>query len=196
MAPLVYPSKPENTPVAEESRLYTNRLGLTLRTILRVGPIYKLADRLTSVRFVVHGNSMHPNYVWGQHILVSRIAYLLEGPCRGDVVLFHDPSRRRRIFIKRIIGLPGEGVRVEGGLVFINGHILDEPYLDLNSFTSGDSRLSGTQEQMEGLMNGWSLPEDHYFVMGDNRAADSVDSRHFGPLSRRLIIGKALTKPD
>ena len=167
---------------------------------LRFGPIYKLADLLTAVRFVVDGDSMRPNFSGGQYILVSRLAYLEGGPSRGDVVVLRHPQRWGRNYIKRVIGLPGEHVRVAGCDVFIGGGILREPYLERSSTSLAGARRSGAMPgdapPMGSAARGLgrclerSLGATQYFVLGDNRA-NSDDSRCFGPLERELIVGKA-----
>ena len=173
---------------------------LAVGAFLRTGPICKLADLITAVRFVVQGNSMEPNFTRDQYVLVSRMAYLRNGPSRGDVVVLYDPRQQRRNFIKRIIGLPEELIRVEDGHVFINGQLLEEAYLNGRSGyqdtynKSGvllyDTVPTGIPDKSKGPSKEWTLGDDQYFVMGDNRA-NSDDSRSFGPLKRELILGKA-----
>ena len=132
--------------------------------------------------FVVKGASMEPSYHGGDYLIVDEISYRFHNPQRGDVIVFHYPFNPQARFIKRVIGLPGEIVKIEKGQVkiyndkFPQGKILDESsYLGKNSFTSKDLEivLGGSQ----------------YFVMGDNREF-SFDSREWGPLERKYIIGK------
>ncbi len=175
-------------------------MGWALRAFLGFRPIYKLANLLTAVPFVVCGNSMRPALASNEYVLISRMSYLLNGPSRGDVVVLRNPWQPRTRYIKRIIGLPGEHVRVEGGLVFLDGLPLEEPYLD-----TGLSSAAGQDESPVSLDEGvsvephehgkaplteWYLDEDEYFVLGDNRAR-SNDSRSFGPLHRSLIVGRS-----
>ena len=154
-----------------------------MRSFLRVGPLYKLADLLTSARFVVEGGSMQPNLAVGQYVLVSRMAYRRRGPSRGDLVVMRQPRQPERDYIKRIVGLPGECVRVEGSGVFINGRQLEEPYL-ASEWDAGAGR-----GRNGALSKEWAVGDDSYFVMGDNRG-NSDDSRSFGPVKRDLIVGK------
>ncbi len=95
-------------------------------------------------------------------------------PQRGDVIVFKPPRNPAENFVKRVIGLPGERVRIQGGTVFINDVPLDEPYV--------------TNRKNETLAER-TVPEDSYYVLGDNRP-QSDDSRHWGEVKRDLIIGK------
>jgi len=100
---------------------------------------------------------------------------MLGNPRRGDVVIFNYPLATERDFIKRIIGLPGETVTVENGVVRVNGVQLEEPYIQAPPDYSGS----------------WTLGVNQYFVLGDNRNSSS-DSHSWGPLDRSYIIGKAV----
>ena len=124
---------------------------------------------------IVEGSSMEPSVHTGQLILVGRVAYLFSPPHRGDVIVFHFPGDPSRDFIKRVIGLPGETVEVKGGVTYVSGDPLQEPYLAVKMV----SDFPGT----------W-VPPDHYFVMGDNRNV-SYDSRAWGLLPRENIVGQA-----
>ena len=167
--------------------------------IRKLGPIYKLAELVTTVRVVVQGRSMEPNFTTDQlqdgprhldYLLVSRLALWSGDISRGDVAVLRNPSHLRQTYIKRIVGLPGDRVGTVTGRVFINDVLLEEPYLGV---PLDDSDLDRLQQLIsEGHIQEWSLGEEQYFVMGDNRAADTaVDSRSFGPVNRHLIVGKA-----
>lgn len=122
----------------------------------------------------VKGESMLPNFKDGELLLTEKVTYRLYSPERGDVIVFEAPSARRVDFIKRIIGLPGDSVKVINGFVFVNGEKLIEPYE--TQITEGNFEIT--------------LDKDQYFVLGDNRGASS-DSRSFGPISKKTIKGKA-----
>ena len=172
-------------------------VGLLLGALLNIGPVYKLANFLTAVRYVVHGDSMQPNFPRNEYVLVSRLAYLRGRPARGDVVVVRHPRQRHRNYIKRIVGLPGDHVRVQGGRVYIGGGLLQEPYLKLAGLDRGNHNPGrrqgcdpGTGDAPDGPFGDWFPGDDQYFVMGDNRE-HSDDSRSFGPLDRELIVGRA-----
>ncbi len=142
---------------------------------LLVVSIYTFVN-LSTVRAIVEGPSMQPNFYTGQLIIVNRFAYYFRSPARGDVIVLHDPQDPSEDFIKRVVGLPGETVQMKGGRVYINGRLLDEPYIAEFCNTCPDDV--------------WKLDEEHYFILGDNRN-HSLDSHRFGPIDRRLIVGQA-----
>ncbi len=136
--------------------------------------------------FYVKGASMEPNFYENEYLIIDEISYRIRGPQRGEVVVFRYPLDTKQYFIKRIIGLPGEGVEIANGKIVIknsenpDGFILDETvYLPGNIFTAGERRVE--------------LGEDEYFLLGDHRSA-SMDSRVFGPVNESLVIGRALLR--
>lgn len=131
----------------------------------------------------VKGSSMEPTFQNNEYIITDKISYRFGKPNRGDVVIFKAPVNPDVDYIKRIIGLPGETVMVQSGRIYIDGKMLNEPYLeDLTPVFPGGFIKEGVAV---------SVPEDLYFVMGDNRPHSS-DSREFGPIEKKLIIGKAV----
>ena len=137
-----------------------------------------LAQVLTSIHYAVRGDSMGPGFKSGQMLLVSRRALSGSGPSRGDVVIVRDPRDSRKALLKRVVGLPGEDVRLRDGMLFVDGEQHAEPYL------GGGPETLGLEEKS------WRLGDDEYFVMGDNRSR-STDSREFGPVGRMSIRGRA-----
>jgi len=131
----------------------------------------------------VDGKSMMPNFHDQEFILTDKITYKSKEPQRQDVIIFHAPPPYDSDFIKRIIGLPGEKIMVSGGYVYINGKKLDEIYIPPEFRTSERSFL---RENVE-----YQIPENYYFVMGDNRDGSS-DSREWGPIERKAIVGRAI----
>jgi len=128
--------------------------------------------------FLVSGESMSPNFRTGDYVLTDELTYRFRNPERGDVVVFKPPVAGR-YFIKRIIGLPGEKVKISRGKIFIENKgeeiRLSEPYLSLSMKTTPDLEIQ--------------LKKNEYFVLGDNRRA-SYDSRFWGPITRNDIIGR------
>jgi len=126
----------------------------------------------------VEGTSMAPLLSDQERIFINKFVYRFEPIERRDVVVFWYPLDRSKSFIKRVIGLPGETVEIRQGVVSVNGHAIQEPYVppqyeDMSDF--GPIRV----------------PKDSYFVMGDHRIS-SNDSRVFGPVSSEYIYGRAV----
>ena len=124
----------------------------------------------------VSGACMEPHLWTGERVLVSKLAYALNGPKRGDIIVFLYPRDPRQTFVKRVIGLPGETVAIKDGQVFVNARPLPEPY-----------RVNAAHGDMPPRF----VPHDQYFVMGDNRDF-SDDSRFWGQLPTRDILGRAV----
>ena len=126
--------------------------------------------------------TMAPTLLPGDRILVDRLAYVSEGPKRGDIIVFRYPEDPHRDFVKRVIGLPGETVEINSGQVLINGTALtEEPYARFHYENRGDYGSMGKPVK---------VPENSYYVMGDN-SAKSRDSRYWGFVSRGALIGRA-----
>lgn len=134
-----------------------------------------LSINTISARIRVESVSMQPTLLAGNFVVVNKLSYQFGDPRRGDIIVFkYPPDPELDPYIKRVIGLPGEHVMVEGGKVFINGVRISEPYLE-------------TQTQQGGE---WTVPQDALFVMGDNRN-NSSDSRAWGVVPVENVIGKA-----
>jgi signal peptidase I len=160
---------------------------------LLLAAVLFLGINLVSARVRVDGFSMRPTLDNGEYVLVVRWMNLYGGYRRGDVVVFRPPmyppeSFFRRLlglpdllggnyedYIKRIVGLPGETVRIESGKVSIDGVELNEPYIAAPPGYSGE----------------WTVPADSFFVLGDNRN-NSADSHQWGFLPAQNVLGKAL----
>lgn len=134
-----------------------------------------LGVRLGVQNFRVEGFSMEPTLHTNEYLLVDKISYMVRRPQRGDIVVLRFPYDPRRDFIKRIIALPGEEVEVRGGAVYIDSVKLDEPYiLDRPLYSYPRKRV----------------PENEYFVLGDNRN-NSHDSHVWDWLPQEYLIGRA-----
>jgi signal peptidase I len=134
--------------------------------------------------FVVDGHSMDTTLHDGDRVFVNKLSYRLHDPNRGDVVVLHEINgSENRDLIKRVIGLEGESIEVRNCVVLIDGVELVEPYLDPEVVTPGNCG---------GDYGPAAVPEDHVFVMGDNRAG-SQDSRSeaVGPIDEDDIVGRA-----
>lgn len=135
----------------------------------------------------VKGSSMLPNFENGEYLLTDKLSYQFGLPKRGDVVVFKAPPSEPCAadeceYIKRIIGLPGDKVKVQGGQVYLNGTKLDQFFLAPGTNTEpGFFNKEGIEK---------TVPEGQYLCFGDNRS-HSRDGREFGPISRDLIVGKA-----
>lgn len=135
--------------------------------------IYFVIDYAILARVRVEEVSMRPTLLPGDRALVSKLAYRFSDPERGDVVVFHSPTEPAD-YIKRVIGIPGDIVEVDQGVVKVNGQILDEPYL----------------AEPPAYLGTWEVPEGSLFVLGDNRNQSS-DSHEWGFITRSSIVGKA-----
>lgn len=133
--------------------------------------------------FYVNGASMEPSFFDHEYLIIDELTYRFNDPERGDIVVFHYPPDPKQYFIKRIVGLPGETVEVDEGGVKIyndqhpNGYLLDE-----SLYLGEEYKTSPTRRTI-------TLKGDEYFVMGDNRAS-SLDSRFFGAVTRKDIVGR------
>jgi signal peptidase I len=132
--------------------------------------------------FFVRGASMEPNFSNGEYLVVDELSYRFREPQRGEVVVFRFPGQPSQFFIKRIVGLPGDTVRIEEGRVVIHNKDHPEGAMLDESFYLPEHTRTGGQNMVE-------LGENEYFVLGDNRAASS-DSRMWGALPQKAIIGR------
>jgi signal peptidase I len=133
--------------------------------------------------FIVNGASMDPTFATGDYLLIDEVSYKLGEPERGDVVVFKAPPEPDKFFIKRIIGLPGETVIIKGSSVTIKNSENPKGFSLSEDFIVHTSSNDMTIE----------VPEDQYFVMGDNRSG-SFDSRSWGTLPKSDIRGRALLR--
>ncbi|MFZ5809433.1 MAG: signal peptidase I [Chloroflexota bacterium] len=146
-----------------------------LETILLSLALY-FGINAVSARIRVESISMQPTLEAGNYVIVNRLAYKLGKPSRGDIIVFrYPPDPEREPYIKRVIGLPGDVVRVTGGKVYVNDQPLNEPYI------AAVPNYEGT----------WTVPANSLFVLGDNRNRSS-DSHSWGMVPLANVLGKAL----
>ena len=146
-------------------------------TLFLFRPVIALAAILTSTPYRINGPSMAPILMHGDYVLATRMlgrrSFL-----RGGVVVLRSPREGRSTYVKRIVGMPNETVRLDSGLVVVDDQAIAEPYLNAEVRTELKSSLTE-----------WFLDSDEYFVLGDLRA-DSDDSRTYGPVKQETILGK------
>jgi signal peptidase I len=146
----------------------------TVETILLALVLF-LAINALSARVRVENVSMEPTLESGEFLLVNRMAYKLGDPHIGDIIIFHAPGVSDLDYIKRLIGRPGDTVTITDGVVYVNEQKLYESYV------AEPPNYSGT----------WVVPEDQFFVLGDNRN-NSSDSHLWGFIPKEDVVGKAL----
>ena len=164
-------------PEGSEIKKKQSRAGFwldTLETILLALLLFLAINTVTS-RVRVENISMEPTLQPGYLLIVNKLAYKLGEPKHGDIVVFHYMGDNNEGYIKRVIGLPGDEVKIENGTVYVNGIALNEPYI------AAFPAYSGT----------WKVPEGSLFVLGDNRN-NSSDSHQWGFVDLDDVVGKAV----
>ncbi|MFH5183095.1 signal peptidase I [Paenibacillus sp. TAB 01] len=134
--------------------------------------------------FIVEGPSMEPNFYTSERLIVNKIIYSIHKPQHGEVVVFH--ATKDKDYIKRVIALPGETVKVDGDKVYVNGQLVDETYLKK---ALDDAAKKGIPYNTRNFPEK-TVPEGAVFVMGDNRS-NSQDSRDIGFVKYDQIVGRA-----
>lgn len=128
-----------------------------------------------SARIKIDGSSMEPTLHHGEFVIVSKLNYRFGEPQRGDIVVFDFPRNITQEYIKRVIGLPGDRVRIDDQQLYVNGQRVNEPYVNTPAHYEGE----------------WQVPDDALFVLGDNRN-NSSDSHNWGVVPMSNVIGEAL----
>ena len=149
-------------------------------TILAAVLVALFINNFIIVNATVPSSSMEKTIMTNDRVIGLRLAYKDKDPERGDIIIFKYPDNEKILYIKRVIGMPGETVEIHNGEVTIDEEVLSEPYLTTTT---------------EGDFGPYIVPEDHYFMMGDNRN-NSADSRYWRNtyLSKDKIVGKAVLR--
>jgi signal peptidase I len=220
IAPAEDPILAETSPIAVPQRRVVTSIGTDLISSLQslMGTVVIAIFVITFIvqAFQIPSESMENTLLVGDYLLVNKLCYGGNGLgdhlmpyqkiSRGDIIVFHYPVDPSQHFVKRVIGVPGDRLRMISKRVWINGKLLEEPYVRFieppndafrDNFPRTDipaARLVGSWWlEMRKLVEDGQLiiPEGHYFVMGDNRD-DSEDSRYWGFVPRENIIGRPL----
>ncbi|BAJ63949.1 signal peptidase I [Anaerolinea thermophila] len=165
---------PEEQPAEPKKNPVLNFLWEIVQTVVMAMILYFLVDMMIG-RVQVENISMEPTLQPGERLIVNKLAYRLGSIKRGDVIVFHYPRNPNSDYIKRVIGLPGETVRIADGTVYINNEPLQEDYIAAPATYFGE----------------WTVPEGQVFVLGDNRN-QSFDSHSWGFVPKEMIVGKAI----
>jgi signal peptidase I len=163
------------TQAPTEEKINWRRFALDLVETLVLAVVLFVGINTVSARVRVDGTSMVPTLQDGEFVLVNKLSYRFGDVTRGDIIVFHFPLNPQEDLIKRVIGLPGDQVKIENGQVFVNGAMLNETYIAAPPNYSSD----------------WQVPADNFFVLGDNRN-NSSDSHSWGLLPSDKIVGKAV----
>jgi signal peptidase I len=171
------PGKPELNPAPTQPRKSAG-IGLWIRDLLISAGASILIITFLYQPVRVEGTSMLPRLEDRDRLFINKFVYHVAAIERDDVVVFRYPRDPEKSYIKRVIALPGDHLRIDHGQVWLNGKQLDESYVP--------EEYRDTKSMPEMV-----VPEDSYFMMGDHRSISS-DSREFGPVDRSLIYGKAV----
>lgn len=168
-------SKKEFKPKLEESELMEWIKSILIAVVIAVF----IKTFIFNTTYVL-GNSMHPTLHEKDRLFANKLSLYFSGPKRGDIVLLDAPDTEDKKYIKRVIGIEGDEIEIKDGLVYLNGSLLEEDYIEDGVYTHIYN------EHM------WRVPEDHIFVLGDNREAGaSKDSRSFNSIPKNSLKGIA-----
>ncbi len=174
---------------SDQSSVKKNEIFEWTKALLIAAALVFLIRWLAFTPFIVDGESMLPNFNNGERMIVNKLIYDFRDPKRFEVIVFLAPEGKD--FIKRVIGLPGDKIRVDGDNVYINGEPISEPYIqDEIDLAAKEGRIYNSS--IISITEEVTIPEDSLFVMGDNRPR-SKDSRFsdVGFVSYDAIVGRA-----
>ncbi len=164
----------------KHEKKHRSLLGTVIETLLIVAAAFAIAMLVQTFMFRITGilqTSMLPTVDPGDRIIVNCLTYHFREPRPGDIVVINDPLDDKKDIIKRVIGVGGDTIEVADGLLYLNGSMVDEPYVVNKDVVKGQPRFT--------------IPEGYIYVMGDNRPV-SGDSRDFGPVAKDQIIGEVM----
>jgi signal peptidase I len=168
------PPNLQETPVDRDARQPTEVVVREIiETLLLTFFIFWIVNSLVG-RYRIDGSSMNPTLFDGQYLLINNVSYYLEAPKHGDIIVFQHPKNDLNL-IKRVIGLPGDHIVIRERQVSVNDNLINEPYIQAAPTYTGE----------------WTVPQDTYFVLGDNRN-NSSDSHQWDYLPDDNILGKAM----
>lgn len=153
-----------------------------IQTLVVFGAIFAIVYLFIAQFHKVSGNSMVPTFHNGDYLITEKISYRLGEPKKGDVIVLKNPRDESQDFIKRVIAIPADTIKIESGSVFVNGVKINESYLPPDLSTNSGAFLTEGSTIKAGA--------NQYFVLGDNRNHSS-DSREWGAVTKEEIVGKA-----
>lgn len=153
-----------------------------IETLVVFGAVFALIYLFVAQFHKVSGLSMFPTMHNNDYLITEKISYRLSDPKKEQIIVLKNPKDESQDFIKRIIAVPGDTIRIENNSVFVNGGLISEPYLPSGTPTNPGAFLTEKQTIKIG--------PNQYFVFGDNRGHSS-DSREWGPIKKEEIIGRA-----
>lgn len=163
---------------------FTKYSSLILEAVVLMGAFFVLIYAFVFQFHEVSGQSMFPTLKNKEYVLTSLLPVRLNKLTHGDLIVFHSPIDQEKLYIKRIIGLPGDKISLQNGKIYVNDKLLNE-----SAYLSTDIYTSGAQFLKEGEAR--TVVSDTVFVLGDNRAYSS-DSREWGFLERKKIVGRSM----
>lgn len=184
-------SEPSNQRTSNNRRFgdYRGLLEFLLMLVIAFGLVFGVVRPVVATPVYVGSGSMEPTLHGckgcnNDRVLINKFIYDFSDPKRGDIILFEslNPKEPDDELIKRVIGLPGDTIAIQNGTVYLNGKPQDEPYIAAQPCVAYSPKTCSFGPA--------KVPENHLFVMGDNRTG-STDSRFFGPIPEESVIGKA-----
>lgn len=153
-----------------------------IETIVIFGAIFAALYLFVAQFHKVSGNSMVPTLHSGDYLITEKISYRFSNPKHGEIIVLKNPRDESQDFIKRIIAVPGDTLKISNGSIFVNGQLIKENYLPLGISTRSGAFIQGGNTVKAG--------SNQYFVFGDNREHSS-DSREWGAVTKEEIVGRA-----